>query len=100
MTQAESGVPSTIGAFPSGPIQSFPKGQGYTYVLYGKGFGGSDEYVQKTLYYEETLKLQITDGDGSVPDSNMFAKFPHTPTESAPSTPGAPRRRIRCKMCR
>ncbi|KAG8703623.1 hypothetical protein FRC09_004066 [Ceratobasidium sp. 395] len=30
----------------------------------------------------------------------MFASFPRTPTASAPATPGGPRRRIRCKMCR
>lgn len=30
----------------------------------------------------------------------MFAKFPRTPTDSAPGTPIGPRRRIRCKMCR
>lgn len=33
----------------------------------------------------------------------MFAKFPRSPSDSAPATPGGsggPRRRIRCKMCR
>ena len=29
----------------------------------------------------------------------MFAKFPRSPSDSVPNTPG-PRRRIRCKMCR
>jgi dual specificity phosphatase 12 len=42
----------------------------------------------------------LVDGDGSVPETDMFAKFPRTPTDSAPATPGGPRRRIRCKMCR
>jgi dual specificity phosphatase 12 len=42
----------------------------------------------------------IVDGDGSAPETDMFAKFPRTPTDSAPATPGGPRRRIRCKMCR
>ena len=37
------------------------------------------------------------DGDGSLPDTDMFAKFP---SESQPVTPITPRRRIRCKMCR
>lgn len=44
-----------------------------------------------------------TDGDGSIPKDNMFAKFPRSPSDSAPATPGGsggPRRRIRCKMCR
>ena len=40
------------------------------------------------------------DGDGTAPETDMFAKFPRTPTDSAPATPGGPRRRIRCKMCR
>jgi hypothetical protein len=40
------------------------------------------------------------DGDGSLPDTDMFAKFPRTPGESQPATPITPRRRIRCKMCR
>lgn len=30
----------------------------------------------------------------------MFAKYPRTPSDSLPNTPGGPRRRIRCKMCR
>jgi dual specificity phosphatase 12 len=30
----------------------------------------------------------------------MFAKFPRTPSDSSPTTPCSPRRRIRCKMCR
>ena len=42
----------------------------------------------------------VVDGDGSAPETEMFAKFPRTPTDSAPATPGGPRRRIRCKMCR
>ena len=40
------------------------------------------------------------DGDGSDLRVDMFAKFPHTPGTSTPSTPGVPRRRIRCKLCR
>ncbi len=50
------------------------------------------------IYY---LVLNIApDGDGTAPETDMFAKFPRTPTDSAPATPGGPRRRIRCKMCR
>ena len=30
----------------------------------------------------------------------MFAKYPRTASDSLPNTPGGPRRRIRCKMCR
>lgn len=45
------------------------------------------------------------DGDGTAPETRMFAKFPRTPSDSTPGTPSpgtgqGPRRRIRCKMCR
>ncbi|KAL0067179.1 tyrosine protein phosphatase yvh1 [Marasmius tenuissimus] len=57
-------------------------------------------YLERTVE-EVLIKL---DGDGSVPSTEMFAKFPQTPTASTPTTPGGhnkgPRRRIRCKMCR
>ncbi|KAG8689424.1 hypothetical protein FRC08_010949, partial [Ceratobasidium sp. 394] len=51
-------------------------------------------------YYLERTTDQIMNGDGSPPEMNMFASFPRTPTASAPATPGGPRRRIRCRMCR
>ncbi|KAJ7665636.1 hypothetical protein B0H17DRAFT_1210870 [Mycena rosella] len=38
---------------------------------------------------------------GGLPETDMFARFPRTPSDSAPTTPGGGhRRRIRCKMCR
>ena len=43
--------------------------------------------------------MDPTDGDGSI-ETDFFAKFPRTPSDSVPATPGGPRRRIRCKMCR
>lgn len=51
---------------------------------------------------KEKIRNTFVDGDGSLPDSDMFARFPQTPVDSTPNTPGvpAPRRRIRCKMCR
>jgi dual specificity phosphatase 12 len=52
------------------------------------------------LYLNHFMLNLLLDGDGSVPETDMFAKFPRTPTDSAPATPGGPRRRIRCKMCR
>ncbi|KAG6856937.1 hypothetical protein H0H87_011923 [Tephrocybe sp. NHM501043] len=52
------------------------------------------------LYYMERILDEVMNGDGSFPETEMFAKFPHTPSESTPNTPGRPRRRIRCKMCR
>ncbi|KAI0002579.1 hypothetical protein BJV74DRAFT_765196 [Russula compacta] len=52
------------------------------------------------MFYLERAVEEILNGDGSAPEMDMFAKFPRTPTDSAPATPGGPRRRIRCKMCR
>lgn len=46
------------------------------------------------------MLMIILDGDGSLLETEMFAKYPHSPTDSSPATPGGPRRRIRCKMCR
>jgi len=55
--------------------------------------------IQFIFYCFLVLKI-APDGDGTAPETDMFAKFPRTPTDSAPATPGGPRRRIRCKMCR
>ncbi|KAI0266544.1 hypothetical protein BC834DRAFT_875062 [Gloeopeniophorella convolvens] len=52
------------------------------------------------MFYLERAVEEIMNGDGSAPEMDMFAKFPRTPTDSAPATPGGPRRRIRCRMCR
>ncbi|GAB1518727.1 tyrosine protein phosphatase yvh1 [Rhizoctonia solani] len=51
-------------------------------------------------YYLERTANEMINGDGSAPDMSMIASYPRTPTASAPGTPGGPRRRIRCKMCR
>ncbi|CAE6419977.1 unnamed protein product [Rhizoctonia solani] len=51
-------------------------------------------------YYLERTTNEIINGDGSALDMSMIASYPRTPTASAPATPGGPRRRIRCKMCR
>lgn len=59
--------------------------------------------VPPLLHTSTTFTHGTTDGDGSIPKDNMFAKFPRSPSDSAPATPGGsggPRRRIRCKMCR
>lgn len=40
------------------------------------------------------------DGDGSDLPLHMLAKFPRSPGDSAPATPGGPKRRIRCRLCR
>ncbi|KAJ7666010.1 hypothetical protein DFH06DRAFT_1268219 [Mycena polygramma] len=52
------------------------------------------------MFYMERAVEEVMNGDGSLPETEMFAKYPRTPTDSAPGTPGGPRRRIRCKMCR
>ncbi|KAJ7774470.1 hypothetical protein DFH07DRAFT_100311 [Mycena maculata] len=52
------------------------------------------------MFYLERAVGEVMNGDGSLPETDMFAKYPRTPTDSAPGTPGGPRRRIRCKMCR
>ncbi|KAM6503317.1 hypothetical protein JOM56_000260 [Amanita muscaria] len=44
------------------------------------------------MYYMERTAQELLNGDGSQVEANMFAKVPETP--------GGPRRRIRCKMCR
>ncbi|VDC07927.1 unnamed protein product [Peniophora sp. CBMAI 1063] len=53
------------------------------------------------MFYLERAVEEVLNGDGSV-ETDMFAKFPRTPSGSVPNTPGGagPRRRIRCKMCR
>ncbi|KAJ7634647.1 hypothetical protein FB45DRAFT_909436 [Roridomyces roridus] len=53
------------------------------------------------MFYMERAVEEVMNGDGSLPETDMFAKYPRTPSDSAPATPGGgPRRRIRCKMCR
>lgn len=64
-----------------------------------------DEIIStsSSLTHFITFTHDAKDGDGSIPKDNMFAKFPRSPSDSAPATPGGsggPRRRIRCKMCR
>ncbi|EUC65419.1 tyrosine-phosphatase [Rhizoctonia solani AG-3 Rhs1AP] len=51
-------------------------------------------------YYLERTANEMLNGDGSALNMEMIASYPRTPTASAPGTPGGPRRRIRCKMCR
>ncbi|KAG7439997.1 uncharacterized protein BT62DRAFT_1051642 [Guyanagaster necrorhizus] len=52
------------------------------------------------MFYMERATEEVMNGDGTLPPTDMFAKFPRTPSDSTPTTPGGPRRRIRCKMCR
>ncbi|KAF9471900.1 hypothetical protein BDN70DRAFT_938587 [Pholiota conissans] len=53
------------------------------------------------MFYLDRTVGEVMNGDGSPPQTEMFAKYPRTPSDSLPNTPGGgPRRRIRCKMCR
>ncbi|EGO03696.1 hypothetical protein SERLA73DRAFT_69538 [Serpula lacrymans var. lacrymans S7.3] len=52
------------------------------------------------MFYMERTVGEIMNGSGSLPEIDMFADHPHTPSESVPATPVRPSRRIRCKMCR
>lgn len=52
------------------------------------------------MFYLDRTVEEVMNGDGSLPETEMFAKYPRTPSDSSPATPGGPRRRIRCKMCR
>ncbi|KIK68452.1 hypothetical protein GYMLUDRAFT_215067 [Collybiopsis luxurians FD-317 M1] len=56
------------------------------------------------MYYMQRTTEEVLNGDGSLPSTDMFARFPRSATDSTPATPGGPlkgpRRRIRCKMCR
>ncbi|KAF8960298.1 hypothetical protein BDZ97DRAFT_2037868 [Flammula alnicola] len=52
------------------------------------------------MFYMGRAVEEVMNGDGSPPETEMFAKYPRTPSDSLPNTPGGPRRRIRCKMCR
>ncbi|KLO05685.1 hypothetical protein SCHPADRAFT_839052 [Schizopora paradoxa] len=69
-------------------------------VFYEASFKVSRHSKATRMYYLERALEEVMRGGGAVPEDNMFAKFPRTPSDSAPPTPGGPRRRIRCKMCR
>ncbi|KAF8879643.1 hypothetical protein CPB84DRAFT_1687860 [Gymnopilus junonius] len=51
------------------------------------------------MFYMNRTVEDVMNGDGSPPETEMFAKYPPTPSDSVPNTP-RPRRKIRCKMCR
>ncbi|KAI0300163.1 hypothetical protein B0F90DRAFT_1725593 [Multifurca ochricompacta] len=69
-------------------------------IFYQASYRVSRRDKATRMFYLERAVEDILNGDGSAPETDMFAKFPRTPTDSAPATPGGPRRRIRCKMCR
>ncbi|KAJ7689404.1 hypothetical protein B0H17DRAFT_937233 [Mycena rosella] len=70
-------------------------------IFYKAAFKISRRDKTTRMFYLERAVEEVMNGDGSLPETDMFAKFPRTPSDSAPATPGGgPRRRIRCKMCR
>ncbi|KAL1742289.1 hypothetical protein HDZ31DRAFT_43583 [Schizophyllum fasciatum] len=74
-------------------------------VFHAASFSPSRKSKAVRQFYTQRVMEDVMNGDGGPPETDMFATFPRTPGESAPPTPGgrpakAPRRRIRCKMCR
>ncbi|OCH89205.1 hypothetical protein OBBRIDRAFT_732976 [Obba rivulosa] len=69
-------------------------------VFHAASFKVSRRDKATRMYYLERVMQDVMNGDGTV-ETDMFAKYPRTPTDSAPATPAVlPKRRIRCKMCR
>ncbi|KDR80052.1 hypothetical protein GALMADRAFT_222955 [Galerina marginata CBS 339.88] len=52
------------------------------------------------MFYMGRAVDEVMNGDGSPSETEMFAQYPRTSSDSPPPSPGLPRRRIRCKMCR
>ncbi|KAJ6487779.1 hypothetical protein C8R45DRAFT_994291 [Mycena sanguinolenta] len=69
-------------------------------IFHQAAFNISRKNQTARRFYMERAVEEVMNGDGSPPKTDMFAKYPRTPSDSAPATPGGPRRRIRCKMCR
>ncbi|KAJ7247897.1 hypothetical protein B0H12DRAFT_1186698 [Mycena haematopus] len=69
-------------------------------IFHQASFSISRKNQTTRRFYMERTVGEVMNGDGSLPETDMFAKYPRTPSDSAPATPGGPRRRIRCKMCR
>ncbi|KAI0716371.1 hypothetical protein C8Q76DRAFT_647342 [Earliella scabrosa] len=65
-------------------------------IFHQASFKVSKRDKETRLFYLERVVNEVMNGEGDV-ETEMFAKFPYSPTDSpAPQ----PRRRIRCKMCR
>ncbi|KAJ3862855.1 hypothetical protein EV359DRAFT_44275 [Lentinula novae-zelandiae] len=73
-------------------------------IFHNASFNISRKDKDTRLYYMQRTTEEVMNGDGSLPSTDMFARFPRSAIDSTPSTPGGtirgPRRRIRCKMCR
>ncbi|RPD75409.1 hypothetical protein L226DRAFT_612467 [Lentinus tigrinus ALCF2SS1-7] len=65
-------------------------------IFYAASFKVSKRDKETRMFYLERTVNEVMNGDGDI-ETEMFAKFPRSPTDSpAPQ----PRRKIRCKMCR
>ncbi|TBU39843.1 hypothetical protein BD309DRAFT_928271 [Dichomitus squalens] len=65
-------------------------------IFHQASFKVSKRDKETRLFYLERVVNEVMNGDGEF-ETEMFAKFPYTPSDT-PVPP--PRRRIRCKMCR
>jgi len=52
------------------------------------------------MFYLDRAAREVLNGDGSDLPLHMLAKYPRSPGDSGPATPGVSRRRIRCRLCR
>ncbi|KAJ3825203.1 hypothetical protein F5878DRAFT_707211 [Lentinula raphanica] len=73
-------------------------------IFHNASFTISRKDKTTRMYYMQRTTDEVMNGDGTLPSTDMFARFPRSATDSNPPTPGGPlrgpRRRIRCKMCR
>ncbi|KAI0656971.1 hypothetical protein C8Q70DRAFT_306841 [Cubamyces menziesii] len=65
-------------------------------IFYKASFKVSKRDKETRMFYLERVVHEVMNGDGEV-ETDMFAKFPYTPSDTPVPMP---RRRIRCKMCR
>ncbi|TFK46775.1 hypothetical protein OE88DRAFT_1666997 [Heliocybe sulcata] len=68
-------------------------------IFYKASFKVSRRDKSTRMFYLERAVMEMMNGDGEI-ETEMFARYPPTPSDSAPPTPGGLHRRIRCKMCR
>ncbi|KAL1946229.1 hypothetical protein VTO73DRAFT_15356 [Trametes versicolor] len=65
-------------------------------IFHKASFKVSKHDKETRMFYLERVVREVMNGDGEV-ETEMFAKFPYTPSDTPVPTS---RRRIRCKMCR
>ncbi|KAH9917674.1 uncharacterized protein BXZ73DRAFT_92353 [Epithele typhae] len=65
-------------------------------IFHQASFKVSKHDKETRLFYLERVVNEVMNGDGDI-ETDMFPKFPQSPTDSPHPQP---KRRIRCKMCR